>query len=172
MINAIVYTSNTGFTKKYAEILGKEMKIPAYEFKQAKEKINSKDEIIYMGWIMAGGIKNYEKAKKKYNIKAVCSIGMSRYNEKQYNEIIERYKIKDKLFYLQGGYNKESLKGIYKFMMNSLEKIIKSKLEQKENKTEEELETLEMMKNGKDCVKKENLIEIINWINNIYKEDK
>lgn len=165
-IKAIIYTSNTGFTKKYADILGEELEIPVYEFKEAKQNINKTDEIIYMGWIMAGGIKNYEKARKKYNIKAVCSVGMGRPNEKQYQELIQRYHNKEKLFYLQGGFDKNKLRGIYKFMMSSMEKIIKPKLEEKENKTEEEIEMLEMLDGKKDCVKKENLNEIINWIRN------
>lgn len=164
MIKAIVYTSNTGFTKKYAEMLGEEIKVPAYEFKESKQKLNPKEEIIYMGWIMAGGIKNYKKAQKIYNIKAVCPVGMGMPNEKQNNELIEKYQIKEKLFYLQGGFDKSKLKGIYKFMMNGLEKTVKPQLENKPDKTTEDLEMLEMMVKGKDCVKKENLKEIINWI--------
>lgn len=165
MIKAIVYTSNTGFTKKYAEMLGEETKIYVYEFKESKRKLNKNDEIIYMGWIMAGGIKNYEKARKIYNIKAICPVGMSMPNEKQNNELIEKYQIKEKFFYLQGGFDKSKLKGIYKFMMNSLERVVKPQLESKQEKTPEDLETLEMMTNGKNCVKKENLNELITWIN-------
>lgn len=166
MVKAIVYTSNTGFTKKYAEMLGEEIGVPVYEFKESKQKLNKKDEIIYMGWIMAGGIKNYEKAKKIHDIKAVCPVGMSVPSEKQNNELIDKYHITEKLFYLQGGFDKTKLKGIYKFMMNSLEKIVKPQIESKQDKTPEDLEMLEMMVNGKDCVKKENLNEIINWLKN------
>lgn len=164
MVKSIVYTSNSGFTKKYAEMLGEELQIPVYEFKESKGKIQKDEEIIYMGWIMAGGIKYYEKASKKYKIKAVCSVGMSKPDEKQYRDLLEKYSMKEKLFYLQGGFNKAKLKGIYKFMMNSLEKVIRPKLEAKENKTPDEIEMLEMMNTGKDCVKKENLNEIIKWI--------
>ena len=114
MIKAIVYTSNTGFTKKYAEMLGIETGIPVYPLEEAKGNVKKQDEIIYMGWIMAGGIKNYEKARKSYNIKAVCCVGMSAPNKKQYKEIIEKHHIKEKLFYLQGGYDNKKLKGIIK----------------------------------------------------------
>ncbi len=165
MIKAIVYTSQTGFTKKYAEMLGEEIKVPVYEFKESKQKLNKNDEIIYMGWIMAGGIKNYEKARKMYNIVIVCPVGMSLPGEKQNNDLIEKYNINEKLFYLQGGFDKTKLNGIYKFMMNSLEKIVRPKLEKKEDKTQEDKEMLEMMANGKDCVKKENLDEIIKCAN-------
>jgi hypothetical protein len=117
-----------------------------------------------MGWIMAGGIKNYNKARKIYDIKAVCPVGMSLPSEKQNNELIERHNIKEKLFYLQGGFDKTKLKGIYKFMMNSLEKIVKPKLESKTDKKAEDKEMLDMMINGKNCVAKENLDGIIKWL--------
>lgn len=164
MLKAIVYTSNTGFTKKYAEMLGEEIQVPVYEFKQAKGKLTREDEIIYMGWIMAGGIKNYGKARKNYKIKAVCSVGMSKLGGKQCVELKEKQHIKEQLFYLQGGFDKSKLKGIYKFMMNSLEKVVKPKVESKPNKTPEDIEMLEMMNHGKDCVKRENLNEVISWI--------
>ena len=164
MIKAIVYTSNTGFTKRYAQMLGNEKGIPVYEFGKTKGNVNKEDEIIYMGWLMAGGIKNYKKAKNEYNVKAVCAIGMTRPSDRQYDEILKRHNIKENLFYLQGGFDKNKLKGLHKFMMNILEKVIRPNIEKKENKNEEDIEMLEIMQNGKDCVKKENLAELINWL--------
>lgn len=164
MIEAIVYTSQTGFTKKYAEILAEETGVPVYNLEEGKEKVNKNAEIIYMGWLMVGGVKNYKKAKKKYHVKAVCAVGMAAPSETQYKEIVKKYNLQEPLFYLQGGYDKTKLKGMYKFMMNSMEKVIRSGLEKKENKTAEETEMLEMIENGKDCVKKENLNEVIDWV--------
>ena len=164
MIEAIVYTSETGFTKKYAEILAEETGISVYNLKEGKEKVKKDAEIIYMGWIMAGGVKNYNKAKNKYHVKALCAVGMAAPSEEQYKGIVKKYNLQEPLFYLQGGYDKTKLKGMYKFMMNSMEKVIKSGLEKKENKTPEELEMLEMIENGKDCVKKENLNDVIDWV--------
>lgn len=164
MIEAIVYTSQTGFTKKYAEILAEETGVAVYNLEEGKEKVKKDAEIIYMGWIMAGGVKNYNKVKNKYQVKALCAVGMAAPSEDQYKGIVKKYNLQEPLFYLQGGYDKTKLKGMYKFMMNSMEKVIKSALTKKENKTPEELEMLEMMENGKDCVKKENLIDVIDWV--------
>ena len=33
-------------------------------------------EIIYLGWIMAGGIKGYKESEKLYKVCAVCGVGM------------------------------------------------------------------------------------------------
>ena len=166
MIKAIIYTSNTGFTRKYAEMLQSETGIKAYNFEEAKQKVHKNEEIIYMGWIMAGTIKNYKKIKIMYNnIIAICAVGMGRPKENQYDYLKEKNNINGvNLFYLQGGFDKKKLKGIYKFMINSIEKILRPKLEAKTNKTDEEIEMLEMINKGKNCVKKENLDGIIKFL--------
>lgn len=75
-MKAIVYTSNTGSTKKYAKMLSQKLEIPSYSMDEAKKNVNSRAEIIYLGWIMAGKIKGYAQASRKYKIQAVCGVGM------------------------------------------------------------------------------------------------
>ena len=75
-MRAIVYTSNTGSTAKYAKLLSHQICVPSYSMAEAKTKVKPGAEIIYMGWIMAGKIKGYPEAARKYNIKAVCGVGM------------------------------------------------------------------------------------------------
>ena len=57
-MKAIIYTSNTGSTAEYANLLGKELNLPVFGLKHAKDKVPAGSEIIYLGWIMAGGIKD------------------------------------------------------------------------------------------------------------------
>lgn len=75
-MEAIIYTSNSGSTAKYAEMLSHELHLPTYNRKGAKQKVPAGAEVIYLGWIMAGKIKCYSKASGKYNIKAenLCEI--------------------------------------------------------------------------------------------------
>ena len=54
-MKAIIYTSNTGSTAEYAQLLGKELNVPVHSLQQAKNKVPAGSEIIYLGWIMAGG---------------------------------------------------------------------------------------------------------------------
>ncbi|MCI0502719.1 MAG: hypothetical protein L0Y48_03970 [Fusobacteria bacterium] len=164
MIKAIVYTSNTGLTKEYAQILGTELKLPVYELKEVKNILSKGDQIAYLSWLMAGGLKGYGKAQRKYQIVTVCAVGMSRARTKQEEEIKKKYQLGEQFFYLQGGYDRTKLKGIYKLMMNTLEKALKPQLEAKENKNEEDLEMLEMMNSGKNCVRKENLDQVISYL--------
>ena len=65
MIRAIVYTSNTGSTAAYAKLLGEQINLPVFPLPQAKDRVPSGSEIIYLGWIMAGGVKGYKAAGKR-----------------------------------------------------------------------------------------------------------
>ena len=53
-MKAIIYTSNTGSTAEYAQLLGKELNLPVHSLQKAKNKVPAGSEIIYLGWIMAG----------------------------------------------------------------------------------------------------------------------
>lgn len=75
-MDAIVYTSNTGSTKRYAELLSQMIGLPAFALGDAKDKLSANAGIIYLGWIMASGVKGYSAAAKRYKIHAVCGVGM------------------------------------------------------------------------------------------------
>ena len=165
-MKAIVYQSNTGFTKKYADLLAKKTGLPVYERTEAHKALSAGDEIIYMGWLCAGGVKGYEKAAKAYHVLVVCAVGMGSPAEKVISEITERYHIKSaKVFYLQGGFDMNKLHGIYKFMMKMMAKTVGSAMAKKADKTDEEIAMLDMMQNGGDYVCNENLTQVLEWIN-------
>lgn len=73
-IKAIVYTSNTGYTKEYAELLSKKSGLPMYSLNEANKALSKDTEIIYLGWLMASILKGYKKAAKRYKIAAVCGV--------------------------------------------------------------------------------------------------
>lgn len=75
--DAIVYTSNAGHTKAYAEMLGKMTGLPVYDFHGARRLLIADSKIIYLGWLMAGKIKGYSQANKEFNVKALCGVGMA-----------------------------------------------------------------------------------------------
>ncbi len=163
-MKAIVYTSNTGSTKHYAELLGAETGLAVYSLPEAAGKLSSGAEVIYLGWLMAGSLKGYEKAAGRYSVKAVCAVGMVRPSEKVVAETVEKNRIKNaEVFYLQGGFDKEKLHGIYRLMMKTVANPIIKKLEAKADKTEEDAELLDMLKNGCDKVSAQNLSGVIAW---------
>lgn len=164
-MKAIIYKSNSGFTKKYAEILSEKSGIPAYDINEGMKIVSAGSEIIYMGWLMAGKISGYKKAKAKFNVKCVCAVGMAAFTEKYQQETKEWNAVKDsEFFYLQGGFDINKLHGMHKFMMKTMIKSMKPKIEKKEEKTLEDLELLEMAEKGKDCVSEENLKGVLEWL--------
>ena len=76
MVKAIIYTSQTGFTRKYARLLAQETGLMAYELGKAPGKIQSDDPVIYMGWLKAGRLMGLDSALKQHRIAAVCAVGM------------------------------------------------------------------------------------------------
>ncbi len=171
MIKAIVYTSNAGHTRQYAQILGAKINLPAYTVRQAKRALKRGDEIIYLGWLMAGNIKGYKKANRRFCIKAVCGVGMVA-NGSQLTDMRKTNKLPESMpvFTLQGGFELDKLHGIYRLMMSVMQKAVGKGLAEKEDKTPEDEEFLELVKNSGNKVSEDNLTELIIWYNNTITE--
>lgn len=163
-MNAIVYTSNSGFTERYADLLAAETGLPVYALGKAAGSLSAGAEIIYMGWLMAGSIKGYEKAAKNYSVRAVCAVGMVRPSEQVVAGIRKKHQIQNaEVFYLQGGFDMEKLHGMYKLMVKTMAKTVGKKLEKQADKSAEEEEILGMLQNGGDMVSIENLSGVLAW---------
>lgn len=164
-MKAIVYESNSGFTKKYAELLSSMTSLPAYAQKEASAFLTKGDEIICMGWLCAGSVKGYGKASKRYTVKALVAVGMGVPAEKTINEIIEHHHIKNiQVFCLQGGFDMNKLHGVYKFMMKTMAKTVGASMAKKGEKTDEEIAMLDMLHNGGDYVSEDKLATIMTWL--------
>ena len=101
-----VYRSNTGFTRQYAEMLGKAEKMKACPLAEAQGKVGPGESIFYMGPLMAGHIAGIDQAVKKFNLKGVCGVGMSPASQHTMDSITRANYIPEgvPLFYLQGGW--------------------------------------------------------------------
>ena len=163
-MRAIVYTSNTGSTEKYAKMLSHQIVVPAYSVKEAEKMIKPGAEIIYLGWIMAGKIKGYAQAARKYRIQVVCGVGMGQTGT-QLTEVRTKNRIPQRipLFTMQGTFDIKKLHGVYKMMMNVMVKTAGKALADKTDRTPEDDDMLDMMLNGSERVKAENLRYIIDW---------
>lgn len=172
-MRAIIYTSNTGSTAKYAKLSSHQICVPSYSMAEAKTKVKLGVEIIYMGWIMAGKIKGYSEAARKYNIEAVCGVGMGQTGT-QLTEVRTKNKIPQNtpLFTLQGTFDIKKLHGVYKMMMNVMVKTAGKALADKSDRTPENDDMLDMMMNGSERVKAENLKHIIDWYDTAERGEK
>lgn len=159
MIRAIVYKSNTGFTKKYAELLSAETGLPYYAL--SENRVKSGEPVIFMGWLSAGKIKGYSKALKKYDVRAVAGVGLRAQDSAALNELITQNKISDvPAFYLRGGLDMNRLRGMNKFLLKMFYKMMSDKAKDCDA---EALEIVDAYRNNKDFVSLENLKEMLDW---------
>lgn len=164
-MKAIIYTSNTGYTEKYAKMLAKKCNLPIYTLAEAEKSLPAGSDIIYMGWLMAGRINEYNKATKLFNIKAVCAVGLcdtgSLINETRKNNDIPESTV---LFTLQGGYAPEKLKGMYKFIMKIVTKVLIKKIDSLASPTEGDKAMKSTLQTGGSFVCEDNLRQIVDFI--------
>lgn len=163
-LKAIVYTSNTGFTAQYAALLAKKTGLHAYTLNEALEKLPNGAEIIYMGWIMAGKIQGFITATKRYQVAAVCGVGMNPTGSqlamvRQANGLSEDMPV----FTLQGGLNMEKLHGFKRLILKIMGGSMGRQLMAKQDRTPEEDAILDMFRNGGDHVSMQNLKEVLAW---------
>ena len=164
MIKAIIYKSQTGHTKQYAELLGERIGLPVYELNAATKELPREAEIIYLGWLMAGTVQGYKKAEKLFAVKAVCGVGMSS-GDSQLADMRKANQIPDSMpvFYLQGGFELDKLHGIHKLMMKMMKSTVGKGLADKHNRTPEEDAMLDLLLHGGNLVSDDNLSEVLNW---------
>ena len=165
-MKSIVYTTNTGSTERYAKLLAQETGLSAYSFTEAKKSVPNGTEVIYLGWIMAGSVKGYSDAAKRYKICAVCGVGMGQTGT-QTESVRKKAVIPASipLFTLQGNFNVKKLHGIYRLMMEMMVKAAGKSLAAKKDRTPEEDDMLDMMRCGGERVRIENLSAVLDWYN-------
>ena len=160
-MQAILYNSNTGSAKSYANLLSDAVGLPAFSVKEAKRAIKKGSEVLYFGWVMASSVRGYRKAAKNYRVCAVAAVGMAATGTN--TEIIREKNGLPRalpLFTLQGNFTPEKLAFPLRLMM----RIATDALQKKKDRTEEEEETLRLMRGGEDRVRAENLAELLAWV--------
>ena len=163
-MDAIVYTSNTGSTKRYAELLSQMIGLPAFALGDAKDKLSANAGIIYLGWIMASSVKGYSAAAKRYKIHAVCGVGMGQTGT-QTDSVRKKTSVPAPIpvFTLQGNFDVKKLHGVYRPMMELMVRTAGKSLSEKKNRTPEEDDMLVMMRRGGERVKPEALKAVLDW---------
>lgn len=165
-MKAIVYTTNTGSTERYAKLLSRETGLPALTLDEAKGRLGRGDGIIYMGWIMASTVKGYANAARRYRVCAVCAVGMGQTGT-QTDVVRRKNNVPESvpLFTLQGSFDVSKLHGVYRPMMEIMVKTVGKALADKPDRTPEEDDMLEMMLRGGERVRAENLGAVLDWYN-------
>lgn len=162
--NAIVYTSNTGHTEQYAALLGNKTGLPVYPLDEAMRKLPPEESVIYLGWLMAGKVQGYKKAAGRWQVEAVCGVGMGATGS-QMQDLHKANALPDSMpvFTLQGGFDITRLRGVYKLMMTVMLKTAGKGLEAKEDRTPDEDDMLDLLLHGGSRVSEDNLAAVLDW---------
>ena len=175
MKTLIIYTSQTGFTKKYSEWLSERMGADIFELKEAKKKQDSffggYDAIVYAGWCMAGKVvKSGWFLKKAGSWKgkklAVICVGGSPIDNPDIEKILNSILSEDEkqyigTFYCQGGFCYEKMNMPSRLAMKMFVKTLKNK----KNATEEEKQMAEGISHSYDISDTKYLDPVVEYLN-------
>ena len=169
MKTAIIYVSQTGFTKQYAEWLAEEVQGDCMTIAEAEKKdLSGYDAVVFGGWCMAGSIKKLDWFKRKLaqlgdKKKAVFAVGASPIENPELEEAFERifageeWKDVSKV-YCPGGICYEKMKPVSKTMMKMFVKMLAK------NKSEKEQAMAEMLAKSYDISDRKYIEPIVDYL--------
>lgn len=173
MKTLIVYTSQTGFTKRYAEWIAEELSATILTIEDAKKEdasfFEQFDAIIYGGWAMAGGTVSSKwfldkalmwKGKKL----ALFCVGASPAENPDvetalHNMLTDEQRQHIKAFYCQGGLSYEKMKTPSKLAMKAFVKMLNKK-----NASPKDLEMAKWLEHSYDISDKKYIEPIIEYV--------
>lgn len=173
MKTIVIYNSQTGFTKKYADWIAEKANAECIEFSKAKKAdLDCYDAIIFGGWAVAGSISKLKWFKKnisKWNNKklAVFCVGASPIENSEIEATLPKNFTEDELkivkwFYCPGGLDYDKMPMASKTAMKMFVKMLDSR----KNKTEQDIEQIRMMSSSYDISDIKYIEPIIEYINN------
>ena len=131
---AIVYTSQTGFTARYAALLAERTGLPCRPLKEAAA-LPRGTAVIYLGWLCAAEVEE-AKLRRDNRLEGVP------------------------LFYLRGGYAPEKLTGFYRAMMAPMARLVS----RAPAETEADRAMRDAFRDGGDWVSPERLAPVLAWL--------
>ncbi|MBR5142497.1 MAG: hypothetical protein IKW56_02230 [Methanocorpusculum sp.] len=156
----IVYESNTGFTKQYAEMLSEAVCLPSLPMVQAVSKVPRGTEIFFLGWVCGGKITGLPVASKRFIVEGAAAVGIVYPHPDVITELSKVNKLSCPLFYLQGGVDPKKL-GYFKRKILSM---IAQNLEHQENKTAAVWDLADTLRIGGSYVSGANLEPVVSWV--------
>lgn len=168
MKTIVIYNSQTGFTKRYAQWIAEATGADCLELSAAKKKsMSTYDAIIFGSWACAGGISKFNWFKNNIDnwankkLIAFC-VGASPKDSPDIEPFLKRnfnasQFRKVNVFYCPGGLNYEKMSVPSKLMMKMLLKTLGAK----KNKTEAEQEMIKMISSSYDISDKKYIEPIL-----------
>lgn len=158
-MTAILYVSNTGSTKRYAEALAQKTGLPLLT--RDKPGDTRPDDVVFLSWVLSGEIQGLQKLRERgVPIRAIGAVGIMAQEAEQVRA--KNCKDGEPFFFLPGAFDIKKQKGIYKLMCGMLVKAIKSKV--KDNPGEEAEKILGIFEKGVDLYSEEALQAMVDFL--------
>ena len=166
MLTAIIYNSGTGSCERYARELSRQLHLPCEPLH--KHHVRTDGKVIYVGWVMAGSVVGYAKARETLDIAAVVAVGMSPVTPAFVAKSRESNKIPAgvEFFLLQGGFHINKLNAPMHAAMVVMDKKIVRGLRAKQAKAPlnaQEQATLNMALTGDGEPASWDCSEVVAW---------
>jgi len=168
----VIHKSKTGFAKKYAEWIARELSADIFDVSKVNANmLTAYDTVIYGGGLYAVGIngvkyitQNLDKLKDKKVV--VFATGASSSREEAISEVRDKNFTSEeqkyiKFFYLRGGFDYSKLRPFDKVLMT----LLKWNLKRKKELTPDERGMLASYDKPVDFTRKKNIDEIIAYVN-------
>ena len=157
---AILYTSNTGFTTRYAAMLSARLGIPAHPLAWALKTLPAGTPVIHMGWLMAGSVRDCRKAARRFDVRAVVGVGLgdTGAQDEQARRAC-RLPADVPVFTVQGGMKLSELQGPYRIAIRLLTRAVAAK----KNPTPGEARMTALLQAGGDFVSEKELAAVLAW---------
>lgn len=168
MKTIVIYNSQTGFTKRYAEWIAEAVKADCLELSVAKKKdLIAYEAIIFGSWACAGSISKISWFKDNVSKWAdkkliVFCVGGSPIDNPEIEQFFENFfketEFKNvNVFYCPGGFNYEKMSVSSRLMMKMFVKALKAK----KGKTEAEKEMIKIISSSYDISDKKYIEPIL-----------
>lgn len=172
MKTIVIYNSQTGFTKQYAQWIAQELQCDSISLQRINEiALSEFDTIIFGSWCHAGRIKKlnwvFDELKKDANKNyVVFAVGASPMNSPDVEKTMEQNIPKNSIikgFYFQGGLNYEKMNLSSRAMM----KLFSSMLKKKKDATESEKKMAEMVSRSYDISDKRFIVPLLRYVHSL-----
>ncbi len=147
----IIYVSDAGHTERYARLLAEKLGLECYTLKEAQK--SKSEDIIFCGWVCANKISGLKKALGRFNVVAVCAVGLYPKTDAITRTLNEKNKTGCPLFYLRGGLDYSKICGLRKKLLLTIRDTLR-----RENKPDSE-ELIDVLTNGGDFFDEDYLSE-------------
>ncbi len=161
MPDAIVFESNTGFTKRYAELIAGYTGLPCYALKESERSLKKGAKVIFLGWLRAGKIVGLKKAQSRFSLAAVLGVGIRAQTPESLSDLKAQNKLSSlPAFYLRGGMDVQRMSFMSRLMIKTAAAVMSRKAPKDDP---EAMESFDMLKSAKDFVSRENLSDFLDW---------